>query len=229
MTKHNNSLIYTTTNSPGCQCPISHWQFSIPYWSLIGWIQLLPLVKNHGDECVLVPGIKLGITGSADKPTLGYANYDTTTKSKLAHKLNDVKKKWSRNLCRGSFASVLLKRYGRRYPRLFMIGQMKRRRSSWIEDPSPPGKDGRPLSIYYNELVAIFQEFDHQNASQRRYSWRSHSTRSVDQWQDFMFIFSWVVSLDPKYDQVPEEILRKDPNLDLESSYAYVWNLKDLL
>lgn len=95
------------------------------------------------------------------------------------------------SLCRGSFASLLLKRYGRQCPRLFMIGQMKRRCSIWIEDPSPPGKDGRPLSIYYNELVAIFQEFDHQNTSQTRYSWRSHSTRSVNGKTSCSYFLEW--------------------------------------
>ncbi|KAJ8748725.1 hypothetical protein K2173_011276 [Erythroxylum novogranatense] len=80
-------------------------------------------------------------------------------------------------------------------------------------------QNGRPLSTYYNELVAIFQEIDHRTTSQEE------SVEGVVQLHSAMMrlrVHIFLSGLDPEYDQVCGEILRKDPKLDLEGAYAYV-------
>ncbi|KAJ8900052.1 hypothetical protein K2173_024167 [Erythroxylum novogranatense] len=78
---------------------------------------------------------------------------------------------------------------------------------------------GRPLATYYNELVAIFQEIDHRTISQEG------TTEGVVQMHSAMArlrVHIFLNGLDSKFYQVHREILRKDPNLDLESTYAYL-------
>jgi hypothetical protein len=80
-------------------------------------------------------------------------------------------------------------------------------------------QNGRPLSTYYIELVAIFQEIDHRTISQEGIVEgvvQLHSTMARLQ------VHIFLSGLDSEFDQVHGEILRKDPKLDLESTYTYV-------
>ena len=80
-------------------------------------------------------------------------------------------------------------------------------------------QNGRSLSTYYNELVAIFQEIDHMTISQEG------TVEGVVQLHSAMARLRahiFLSGLDSEFDQVRGEILRKDPKLDLESTYAYV-------
>ena len=80
-------------------------------------------------------------------------------------------------------------------------------------------QNGRPLSTYYNELVAIFQEIDHRTTSQEgmvEEVVQLHSTMAR------LHLHIFLSGLDSEFDQVRGEILRKDPKLDLENAYAYV-------
>ncbi|PRQ42654.1 putative transcription factor interactor and regulator CCHC(Zn) family [Rosa chinensis] len=77
----------------------------------------------------------------------------------------------------------------------------------------------RPLSTYYNELIAIFQEIDHRSTTQE------DTVEGVIQLSTSMQrlrVHIFLSGLDSDFDQVRGEILRKEPKLDLESSYAYV-------
>ncbi|KAL9432699.1 hypothetical protein AB3S75_027676 [Citrus x aurantiifolia] len=80
-------------------------------------------------------------------------------------------------------------------------------------------QDGRPLPTYYNELVAIFQEIDHRATTQEG------TVEGVLQLHSAMArlrVHIFLSGLDSEFEQVRAEILRKDPKLDLESTYAYV-------
>ncbi|XP_061338432.1 uncharacterized protein LOC133285237 [Gastrolobium bilobum] len=80
-------------------------------------------------------------------------------------------------------------------------------------------QNGRPLSTYYNELLSIFQEIDHRMTSPAttvNEILQTHSSLSR------MRVHIFLSGLDSDFDQVRGEILRKDPKLDLENSYAYV-------
>jgi len=78
---------------------------------------------------------------------------------------------------------------------------------------------GRPLSIYYGDLVEIFQELDHHDRTVMKdpddvITYR----KSVERLQVHIFLNG----LDAEFEQIQGEILRKDPILDLEEAYAYV-------
>ncbi|KAH9726803.1 hypothetical protein KPL70_008430 [Citrus sinensis] len=80
-------------------------------------------------------------------------------------------------------------------------------------------QDGRPLPTYYNELVSIFQEIDHRTTTQEG------TVEGVLQLHSAMArlrVHIFLSGLDSEFEQVRGEILRKDPKLDLESTYAYV-------
>ena len=80
-------------------------------------------------------------------------------------------------------------------------------------------QNGRPLPTYYSELIVIFKEIDHKIASQEGIIegvLQMHSAIATLQVQIFLS------GLDLDFDKVQGEILRKDPKLDLESTYDYV-------
>jgi len=80
-------------------------------------------------------------------------------------------------------------------------------------------QNGRSLSIYYNELLAIFQEIDHRNTPQ------AESVEGIVQLHTAMMrlrVHIFLSGLDPEYDQIRGEILRKELKLDLEAAYACV-------
>ena len=70
-------------------------------------------------------------------------------------------------------------------------------------------QEGRPVSIYYNELMALFQEIDHRTASQ------GEIVEGVVQLHSTMHrlrVHIFLSGLDSEFEQVRGEILRKDPN-----------------
>ncbi|KAL0421755.1 UNVERIFIED_CONTAM: Retrovirus-related Pol polyprotein from transposon RE1 [Sesamum latifolium] len=78
---------------------------------------------------------------------------------------------------------------------------------------------GRPLSIYYGDLVEIFQEMDHRDKIVMKdpddiITYK----KSVEKLRVHIFLNG----LDAEFEQIQGEILRKDPPLDLEETYAYV-------
>ncbi|KAL0393487.1 UNVERIFIED_CONTAM: Retrovirus-related Pol polyprotein from transposon RE1 [Sesamum latifolium] len=78
---------------------------------------------------------------------------------------------------------------------------------------------GRPLSIYYGDLVEIFQEMDHRDKIVMKdpddiITYK----KSVERLRVHIFLNG----LDAEFEQIQGEILRKDPPLDLEETYAYV-------
>jgi len=78
-------------------------------------------------------------------------------------------------------------------------------------------QNGRSLSTYYNELVAIFQEIDHRSTTQEQ------SVEGIIHLHAVMMrlrVHIFLRDLDPEYDQICGEILRKEPKLDLEAAYA---------
>uniref|UniRef100_A0A6N2KJR5 Reverse transcriptase Ty1/copia-type domain-containing protein n=1 Tax=Salix viminalis TaxID=40686 RepID=A0A6N2KJR5_SALVM len=79
-------------------------------------------------------------------------------------------------------------------------------------------QNGRPLSMYYTELVAIFQEIDGRTAPQARTVDGSSTHSAMAQLRVHIFLSG----LDPGFDHIRGEILRKDPQLDLEGAYACV-------
>ena len=80
-------------------------------------------------------------------------------------------------------------------------------------------QNDRPLPIYYNKLIAIFQEIDNQTNSQ------VGTVDSVVQLHSAMArlrVHIFLSGLDSVFDQVHGEILRKEPKLELENAYAFV-------
>ena len=80
-------------------------------------------------------------------------------------------------------------------------------------------QNSRLLHAYYNELFGIFQEIDARMSAQgedvnKVVSLNKHITR--------LGIHIFLAGLDSEYNNAQSEILRKDPPLYLESSYAYV-------
>ncbi|GFY88897.1 hypothetical protein Acr_06g0008370 [Actinidia rufa] len=78
---------------------------------------------------------------------------------------------------------------------------------------------GHPLSMYYGDLVVIFQELDHRDRIVIKYPDDVIAYRkSVER----LHVHIFLNGLDAEFEQVQGEILRKDPILDLEEAYAYV-------
>jgi predicted aspartyl protease len=80
-------------------------------------------------------------------------------------------------------------------------------------------QEGRLVSIYYNELVALFQEIDHRTTSQ------GETVEGVVQLHSIMHqlrVHIFLSGLDSEFEQVRGEILCKDPKLDLERTYACI-------
>ena len=80
-------------------------------------------------------------------------------------------------------------------------------------------QEGKSVSTYYNELIALFQEIDDRTASQ------GETVEGVVQLHSIIHrlrVHIFLCGLDFEFDKVHEEILLKDPKLDLESTYACV-------
>ena len=88
----------------------------------------------------------------------------------------------------------------------------------WIESKVfSTTQNGRSLSTYYNELVAIFQEIDHRNTTQEEYvEGIIHLHAAMIRLRVHIFLSG----LDPEYDKICGEILWKEPKFDLETAYT---------
>ncbi|OMO93820.1 hypothetical protein CCACVL1_06334 [Corchorus capsularis] len=80
-------------------------------------------------------------------------------------------------------------------------------------------QSGRPLSLYYNELIGIFQEID---ARVQTREGNAIVILSLHKYMTRLRVHIFLAGLDPEFNQARSEILRKDPPLDLESCYEYV-------
>ena len=78
---------------------------------------------------------------------------------------------------------------------------------------------GKPLSIYYGELTEIFSELDHRDKVVMVYETDIASDKKLYQRQRVHIFLS---GLEGDFEQVRGKILRKDPILELEESYALV-------
>lgn len=80
-------------------------------------------------------------------------------------------------------------------------------------------QNGRLIPTYYNELVAMFQEIDQRVTSQNNnVAAVVHENSMMSRLRVHMFLSG----LDLEYDQVRREILRTEPKLSLEQSYAFI-------
>ncbi|KAI5330993.1 hypothetical protein L3X38_021119 [Prunus dulcis] len=80
-------------------------------------------------------------------------------------------------------------------------------------------QNGRPLATYFGELTEIFQELDHFN----KVSMECENDIKVFQKStERQRVYVFLGGLDDGFDQVRGEVLRKDPPLGLQASYAYV-------
>lgn len=80
-------------------------------------------------------------------------------------------------------------------------------------------QSGRSLPTYYGELVEIFQELDyHDKVTMKDPDDIIMYKASVEK----LTIHIFLNGLDVEFKQVRGEILRMDPSLDLERTYAYV-------
>ncbi|XP_058213963.1 uncharacterized protein LOC131325638 [Rhododendron vialii] len=78
---------------------------------------------------------------------------------------------------------------------------------------------GRSLPTYYGDLVEIFQELDHHDKIVMKDPDDVIAcTKSVERFRVHIFLNG----LNAEFDQLRGEILRKDPVLDFEETYAYV-------
>ncbi|KAI5336215.1 hypothetical protein L3X38_015482 [Prunus dulcis] len=73
-------------------------------------------------------------------------------------------------------------------------------------------QNGVPVHKYYSQLQTIFQEIDHCD---------SDVTESLTE-LDRLRVHLFLAGLNPQFDQVRGEILRKDPKLNLDQTFAYV-------
>lgn len=81
-------------------------------------------------------------------------------------------------------------------------------------------QNGRSLPAYYNELVSIFQEVDTRLTTQEEIV---AQTVCLNKTMARLRVHIFLAGLDLEFNQARSEILMKDPPLDLESCYAYIW------
>ena len=78
---------------------------------------------------------------------------------------------------------------------------------------------GHPLSTYYSDLIEIFQELDHrEKIVMKDLEDVIAYKKSIERLRVHIFLNG----LDAKFERIRGEILRRDPALDLEKTYAYV-------
>ena len=78
---------------------------------------------------------------------------------------------------------------------------------------------GRPLSTYYGDLVEIFQELDYRDKVIMKYP---DDVTAYKKSVERLRVHNFLNGLDAEFEQLRGEILRKDPALDFEETYAYV-------
>ncbi|KAG5534863.1 hypothetical protein RHGRI_022851 [Rhododendron griersonianum] len=77
----------------------------------------------------------------------------------------------------------------------------------------------RPLSTYYGDLIEIFQELDHRDKIVMK---DPDDVVAYQKSVERLRVHIFLNGLDTEFEQLRGEILRKDPVLDLEETYAYV-------
>ncbi|KAG5530532.1 hypothetical protein RHGRI_025472 [Rhododendron griersonianum] len=77
----------------------------------------------------------------------------------------------------------------------------------------------RPLSTYYGDLIKIFQELDHCDKIVMK---DPDDVVAYQKSVERLRVHIFLNGLDAEFEQLRGEILRKDPVLDLEETYAYV-------
>ncbi|XP_068655798.1 uncharacterized protein [Aristolochia californica] len=78
---------------------------------------------------------------------------------------------------------------------------------------------GRPLSMYYGDLVENFQELDHRD---RIIMKDPDDVIAYRKSVEILRVHTFLNGLDAEFEQVRGEILKKDPILDVEEACAYV-------
>eukprot|EP00253_Pinus_taeda_P024930 PITA_24930 len=78
---------------------------------------------------------------------------------------------------------------------------------------------GHSLSTYYVNLVKIFQELDHRDRIVMK---DPEDVVAYKKLVERLRVHFFLNGLDANFEQIRGEILRKDPALDLEATYAYV-------
>jgi hypothetical protein len=80
-------------------------------------------------------------------------------------------------------------------------------------------QNSRPLATYFGELIEIFQELDHFNRVSMECE---NDIKMFQKSTKRQRVYIFLGGLDDRFDQVRGEVLRKDPPLGLQASYAYV-------
>lgn len=80
-------------------------------------------------------------------------------------------------------------------------------------------QNGISLPTYYNELISIFQEIDARLVTEEAVV---AATVAVNKTLSRFRVHIFLAGLDQEFNHAGSEILRKDPALDLETSYAYI-------
>nr|KYP39620.1 hypothetical protein KK1_039051 [Cajanus cajan] len=80
-------------------------------------------------------------------------------------------------------------------------------------------QSGRPLSEYYGELVEIFQELDHRDKVVMK---DPEDVTTYKKSIGRLRVHIFLAGLDSEFEQIREEILRKEPVPELENSYALI-------
>jgi hypothetical protein len=158
------------------------------------------------------------LTGATAKPTLNDLNYDIwiTENHKVKSWLIEL---MSPHLMQRFIRLVTAREIWEAVSRTFYDGSDETRLFELNQKSFSTTQNGRSLSIYYNELVAIFQEIDHRSTPQ------AESVEGIVQLHATMMrlrVHIFLSGLDPEYDQICGEILQKEPKLDLEAAYACV-------
>ena len=158
------------------------------------------------------------LTGAVAKPALNDPNYDIWITE------NHRVKSWliesmSPHLMQRFIRLVTAREIWEAVSKTFYDGSDETRLFELNQKSFSTTQNGRSLSTYYNELVAIFQEIDHRSTTQEQ------SVEGIIHLHAAMMrlrVHIFLSGLDPEYDQIRGEILRKEPKLDLEAAYACV-------
>ncbi|KAG6736821.1 hypothetical protein POTOM_060283 [Populus tomentosa] len=80
-------------------------------------------------------------------------------------------------------------------------------------------QNSQPLATYFEEITEIFQELDHFNRVSMKCE---NDIKMFQKYIERQQVYIFLGGLDDKFDQIHGEVLRKDPPLGLQTSYAHV-------
>ncbi|KAJ0963993.1 hypothetical protein J5N97_029115 [Dioscorea zingiberensis] len=80
-------------------------------------------------------------------------------------------------------------------------------------------QNGRPVSVYFGELIEIFHELDHYDKIAMVCD---KDLKIYLESKERQRVYLFLGGLDYEYEQVRGEVLRKDPPLGLQAAYAYI-------